>query len=303
MSNVIKFIIINLNMLKIKASDLDNLSELDELNVVEASIATWPLYMSNFPNKLLNLLNLNKLLVCNLYLYEVPECIDILCNLTELELCHNKFKTIPTSIYNLTKLTKLNLEYNPLEYLPNGISKLQNLKSIVLTKCNLSYLPEDFIKIKTLKSLHMWRNNVKYLPKNIFIELCKLKYIGLNDNPIIKIPSGISKLKNIKQVDFANILGSAYPDDFIDFDFSRIFMNFGVKSVKTDKLFTIEKCDKDIINTLQFTAENLLIMEVNFNIENLPHNIKKILLINTPINYITKIPFGCEIITYNHKYV
>ena len=126
-----------------------------------------------------------------------------------------------------------------------------------------------------------------------------MEYIGLNYNPIIKIPSGISNLKNIIQLDLNNIDANAIPDDFIDFNFSDIFLNFPTQNIKTSKLFIISKQDKDIIDTLEIMTDALLVLNVDFNITNISHNVKKIVLVNTLVKHIPKIPFGCTLITHN----
>ena len=294
----------------IKASDLESLTEDEELLVVDATIATWSAYFNNFPMRLLNLFNLKKLKVCNLDLMSIPSSIDILYNLEELDFDFNKITTIPDSLYNLQNLKVLCLDRNPLKNIAFGISKLKNLQKLSMVDCKLDDFPLDIVEVENLQRLNIWKNNIKFLPNNIFIKLKNLKCVLLGDNPIEKIPNGLSLNKNLTQICFANVYPSAYPNDFIDYPFAQLFCNFGFRIIDSDNsrfIFDVKQIENippttinliiinikiDYLNNLPVTLEKLVLINcLILNFDNLPVTLEKLVLANCKVPNL-KIPFG-----------
>ena len=81
-------------------------------------------------NKLLNLKSIT--LYDNYNLTELPEEICNLTNLQELCISNTTLIELPKNIYNLKNLTKLDLRDNELKKIPKGVYKLKNLKELNL---------------------------------------------------------------------------------------------------------------------------------------------------------------------------
>jgi Leucine-rich repeat (LRR) protein len=335
-----------MSLTKIKASELEKLLEDEELNIVEASIATWP-YWKKIPDKLFNLLNLKKLIFCNMHI-EIPDYIDILMNLESLGLCHNSIKHLNPAIYNLKNLRELDLEKNCIEVLSDGISKLknleilnlcgnnlkvlqteiyelENLQQLSLSKNNLKNLPIGIFKLKNLKRLNLQenyleklpddicdvlslehlcirKNSIFVLPEYIFIKLINLKDVDLSLNPIIKIPNGISTLEKLFQYNFYGLNPDAYPDDFIDFNFTTICFFSSIPKIRNEELFVITNNDHNVVLNLPVTLKNMIVIKVtDFILTNLPVTLSKIVLMDTKKEQLDKIPFGCSVVIHNRK--
>jgi Leucine-rich repeat (LRR) protein len=279
--------------MEIRADQLDSLTEDEELLVVDASISTWPAYFNNFPVKLFNLLNLKKLKVSNMNLTSIPDSIDILYNLEELDFDVNKITTIPESLYNLKNLKVLGLDRNPLKNVPYGISKLSNLQRISLVQCNLDNIPLNILELENLQHLNIWKNNIKILPNDIFIKLKNLKCFLLGNNPIVKIPNGLSLNKNLTQICFANILPNAYPDDFIDYPFAQLVCNFSIWIINSDNLRLI--CNVKEIENIPPTTINLIMSNIKIDyLNNLPIGLEKLVLKNCQISYLDNLPITLQ---------
>jgi Leucine-rich repeat (LRR) protein len=116
-----------------------------------------------------------------LYLYskgisELPESIGKLVNLQILYLVNNQLKNLPESIDKLIRLQGLYLENNKLTTLPESIGKLVNLKELQLVSNQLTTLPESIGKLVKLEYLSLENNRLTILPASILnIKLSSLR--------------------------------------------------------------------------------------------------------------------------------
>ena len=166
---------------------------------------------------------------------------------------------------------------------------MNNLKKLSLIKCELNDFPKAILELENLQSLHLWKNNIKVLPNDIFIKLSKLTTILLGDNPIEKIPNGLSLNNNLKQICFNKISSTAYPDDFCDYSFSKIWCNFSLPIIKNNNYWIIK--NKEELNNLPHYLTGLFLLNTNTeDLNNLPTTLKKLILKNCQIQNLNNLP-------------
>jgi ring-1,2-phenylacetyl-CoA epoxidase subunit PaaE len=104
---------------------------------------------------------------------------------------NNQLKDLP----NLTSssLRYLYLEDNQFTDLPS-LSGISSLTHLSLSRNNLENIsPERFIGLSGVRTLILSQNKIKELPQEIG-NLKKLRFLNLNGNPLVEIPSSIKYL-------------------------------------------------------------------------------------------------------------
>jgi internalin A len=100
-------------------------------------------------------------------LTEVPESIAQLTDLQELNLSNNKLMSLPESIAQLSNLKEIHLYQNQLMSLPEAIGQLPNLKDLNLSNNKLMSLPEVIAQLTNLQGLYLHGNDELSLPAEI----------------------------------------------------------------------------------------------------------------------------------------
>ena len=150
-------------------------------------------------NKLLNLKSIT--LYDNYNLTELPEEICNLINLQELCISNTTLTELPKNIHNLKKLTKLDLQDNELTKLPKGVYRLTNLKELVLGNDGygnnrITELSKEIGNLKNLTRLDLGSNSFTKLPK-VIGNLKKLTELCLYENQLTELPKEIGNLNNL----------------------------------------------------------------------------------------------------------
>ena len=108
--------------------------------------------------RVVQLVNLQKLWLSNNQLVALPNSFGQLTNLTELGLGDNQLAALPDSFGMLTNLTELGLNNNQLAALPDSFGMLTNLTRLGLSNNQLVALPASFINLYKLQTFRYDNN-------------------------------------------------------------------------------------------------------------------------------------------------
>ena len=103
-------------------------------------------------------------------LSEIPNSITRLTNLQSLDLRHNSLSEIPDSITRLTNLKSLDLSNNSLSTIPESITRLTNLKTLYLNSNSISAIPESITRLQKLTRLNLDENPITEPPLEVVKE-------------------------------------------------------------------------------------------------------------------------------------
>jgi len=158
--NNLEVLVININQVdKLKNAKLISLQELylygDGINK-----------LTEIPNFIFSLTNLERLVIENCSLNSLPKQIDNLNKLCYLNLSSNNLKELPEEIGNLKNLTWLHLSDNKdLITLPFSITRLNKLNQLDITSNKKLKLPKEFGEMNSLEK-HYLKELKKYIIKD-----------------------------------------------------------------------------------------------------------------------------------------
>jgi len=152
--------------------------------------------LTELPESLGQLTQLQKLELSNNQLTALPEWMGQLTQLQKLGLSHNQLTTLPDWLGQFTKLQQLELSRNRLAALPESLGQLTNLRELALSDNQLSRLPESMEHLKRLQRLELDNNQLKALPQSIR-RLRALTRLCLNENELVELPEWIGELSKL----------------------------------------------------------------------------------------------------------
>jgi len=158
--------------------------------------------LTDFPDKLLLLTNLEILDLHGNRLTSLPDGLENLKKLKEIDLGDNLFTEMPPVLTKLASLAKLELGFNRLTGIPLSIGELKQLNFLSLNRNQLASLPDSMGDLENLKSLELTGNQLKDLPANL--NRVPIRELYLNDNLFSEIPSVINGLKNLEVLHMKN---------------------------------------------------------------------------------------------------
>jgi Leucine-rich repeat (LRR) protein len=176
---------------------------------------------SAFPNDFFE--RNSELLVIDLshnQLKEVPESLEHSRKLLVLNLSHNLIEYVPPQLFvNLTQLVHLDLSNNQLETIPPQLRRLTCLQTLILSdnplgQNQLRQLPS----LTNLRCLSL--RNTQRSPQNLptsLETLDKVTDIDLSQNDLLKVPSLLFSLPNLKRINLSGNQISDLPPDLGDF--------------------------------------------------------------------------------------
>ncbi len=179
----------NLNM-KLLEYKLAILVKLIDLGDQEARI------ISELPETIEKLNNINLLNFRYLNLTEIPEITWKLTSLKIIDLTNNKITKLPKTIGILNKITNLNLGFNNLTKLPKEIINMTSLRALDLTGNKITEFPEVICNLPLLQYIYLKDNNIKELPKTIE-KLNEPKVLVLEGNKLTELPDYLGKLTSL----------------------------------------------------------------------------------------------------------
>lgn len=133
----------------------------------------------------------------------IPERIGELVNLEKLYIGRNNLKSLPESIGKLKNLKILSAQYNDIDSLPDAIGELENLEQLVLNQNELVQIPNSIGRMKELVVLQLKFNRLTSLPKEIG-DCENLQFIQLNRNFLEEIPNEIGQLRKLRELRLSN---------------------------------------------------------------------------------------------------
>ncbi|PZO45083.1 MAG: hypothetical protein DCF19_00905 [Pseudanabaena frigida] len=201
-----------------------------------------------------------------LELTEVPEAIASLNQLQSLNLSNNQLTELPEAIASLNQLKTLNLSDNQLTELPEAIASLAQLKTLDLSSNQLRELPEVIASLNQLKTLHLFFNQLTSLPESIK-NLSKLEAITISENRFISFPNVIAKLRNLKEFYAIGNEIDEIPSEISNLEnLSRIYL--GGSSISSYCFWGGDKKNGNKLSSLpsSFTKlKNLVVLELDSN--------------------------------------
>ncbi len=159
--------------------------------------------LTELPNEIGNLAQLNCLVLSSNKLTQLPREIGQLTRLTHLYLSYNQLTQLPKEIGNLTQLTHLYLHNNQLTELPREIGNLTQLTHLYLHNNQLTELPKEIGNLTQLTELYLYNNQLTQLPKEIG-NLTQLTYLYLSSNQLTQLPKEIGNLTQLTELDLYN---------------------------------------------------------------------------------------------------
>ena len=160
------------------------------------------LKLTEIPESITDLKNLNKLDFHNNLIKDIPEYIIKLKTLKELYVYENRLTEIPEYVVELKKIRKLSFGNNKLCVIPEAISKLNNLKELYLYNNKLTDISKYITKLKNLNKLNIANNLLKEIPDSI-TDLKNLKELYLSGNQLTDIPQALAELKSLNWLDMS----------------------------------------------------------------------------------------------------
>jgi internalin A len=157
----------------------------------------------------------------HLTLTELPERLFELTQLQELYLDENQLTELPEGLFELTQLQILSLQQNQLRELPERLFELTQLQTLHLNGNQLRELPERIGELTQLKTLSLNGNQLRELPERLF-ELIQLKTLYLDGNQLTELPESMKKLESLERLYLHKnhklgipdeILGSTWQED------------------------------------------------------------------------------------------
>jgi hypothetical protein len=134
-----------------------------------------------------------------LKLTELPEAIASLTQLQLLDLSNNKLTELPEAIASLTQLQQLYLSNNQLRKLPEAIASLTQLQLLNLSNNQLRELPEAIASLTQLQQLYLSNNQLTEVPESL-ASLTQLQQLDLDDNPLTELPEALASLTQLRQL-------------------------------------------------------------------------------------------------------
>jgi len=150
----------NLQFLNLSGNPFEKIPNLSGLSNLEQLVMNY-INVSEIPDSLFKLTKLKFLEISNtkssysdgkIYITEIPESIKGLKNLEELYVNYQDIKKIPANIKKLKNLKILSMTNNLITEIPKELSQLKNLKTLKLSFNDIKELP-DFLNTMPLESV------------------------------------------------------------------------------------------------------------------------------------------------------
>ncbi len=206
-------------------SNIDNLSNLNELHLSYDNLSTLPLEIGN-------LTKLKTLDLSGNKFESPPSIIGGFANLETLDLSDDGVKTLPKELKYLVKLTTLNLSNNEFYTAPSIIGKLTSLTALDLSYGRVRSLSPEMKNLKNLKTINLEWNDIRSFPDEI-LSLTNLENINMGDNLCIEIPNEISKLINLEQLDLSGSGFTSLPSEMGDLKNLTVLSMIGDYNLKS----------------------------------------------------------------------
>ncbi|MEH2337510.1 leucine-rich repeat domain-containing protein [Nostoc sp.] len=158
--------------------------------------------LSEIPEAIASLTQLQTLDLGNNQLTELPEAIASLTQLQNLDLSNNELTQVPEAIASLVQLQNLDLSNNELTQVPEAIASLVQLQNLDLSNNELTQVPEAIASLIQLQTLDLSGNQLTQLPEAI-ASLTQLQHLNLFGNKLTQVPEAITSLTQLQNLDLS----------------------------------------------------------------------------------------------------
>jgi internalin A len=138
-----------------------------------------------------------KLDLGDLSLSELPESLEQLTQLQILAVSDNQLTALPESLGQLTQLQQLYVSHNQLTALPEALGQLTQLKSLDVSRNQLTALPETQGQLTQLKILNVHYNRLMALPAALG-QLAQLQLLDVSGNQLTALPEALGQLRQLQ---------------------------------------------------------------------------------------------------------
>ena len=142
-----------------------------------------------------------KISLTRLKIDKIPILLKRFFNVRELDLSENFIQELPAWISEMKDLKYINLSKNDLVDNKIKFTKNNHIKTINFQFNSLKKIPKSVKKNRELDILLLGNNPIKVLNNKAFSGLSKLTILNLYNLSLTKIPKGIKKIQNIKELD------------------------------------------------------------------------------------------------------
>ncbi len=201
------------------------INKLKELRVLDLKNIRTKAGVTNLPEEVFQLKNLEILSLGDLPLQQLSASIDKLKKLWKIYLLSMPMKSLPATIGRLKKLSDLCIRWVDLETLPEEIGEFTALEELILEGTKIQHLPTNLNKWKKLRSIRLGDNQLEVFP----LELCyckKLTRIDVQSNQLKNLPLAIAKMQNLEWFNGANNPLTAFPPFILDADLTQLEWKF-----------------------------------------------------------------------------
>ena len=166
--------------------------------------------LTNLPESLAQLQNLQTLNVSGNQLTALPDSLAQLQNLQVMKAYGNQLKDLPGSLAQLQNLHELSVQSNQLTTLPDFLAQLQNLRVLHVHANQLTALPDSLAQLQNLRSLDVHNNQLTVLSDSL-AQLQNLQSLAFSENLLTALPDSLAQLQNLERLYVNNNQLTALP--------------------------------------------------------------------------------------------
>lgn len=161
--------------------------------------------LTEFPEDLLFLTELETLNLSNNQLSELPDFLPKFKHLKTIHLGNNQFEKFPEVLAKMPWLKEVHLPNNQLKSLPDAIGNLVNLVNFSIANNQIPELPDALKKLKKLENFNYWGNTELTREKVNKAWKGRLYHSGIRVDSIQKLENYAEEYDNIEKADFWDI--------------------------------------------------------------------------------------------------
>ena len=154
-------------------------------------------YLENFPDKLFDLINLEKLDLSNNRISSLPSEVKKLNKLKEIDFQGNNFNLFPVQLLELINLEKIDFSNNNLSDLPSGINKLKSLFSINLAGNGFTQFPRRICELDNLEKINLSQNPLTQTAMLFFYNLLDKNFLAFFKSENTRIDASILNFESL----------------------------------------------------------------------------------------------------------
>jgi len=180
---------------------------------LDLSVSEWAAKLTELPESLSQLTQLESLNVALNQLTVLPEWLGQLTQLQSLNVALNQLTEVPEWLRQLTQLQSLNLGHNQLKDLPEWLGQFTQLQTLRLGGCQLTEVPEWLRQLTQLQSLNLAHNKLTALPEWLG-QLTHLETLNLGHNQLKGLHEWREQFTQLQMLDLGGNQLTAMPESW-----------------------------------------------------------------------------------------